>query len=433
MKDPDSNPPYKLDRRRFLKTTTLAGVASGASALSIHRTHAANKEIRVATLGLNGRGRAHVRALTQLPNVRVIAVCDPDSRAIKKGIETAAQAQDSKVQGYTDFRKVLERNDLDAITIATPNHWHAPAAILGLSAGKHVYVEKPGSHNPHEAHLLMRAAEKSGLQVQMGNQRRSWPWVNEAIQRLQEGAIGDITFARTWYNNRRGSIGTGERSSAPDWLDYNLWQGPAKRRPFKDNLIHYNWHWHWLWGNGELGNNGVHALDIARWGLGVSTPKSVSCVGGRYRFNDDQETPDTAIATYDFGNCGASWEGHSCDPKGFEGVGFGIHFYGSSGSLVIAGNQYQIYDSDNKQVDAGTGDGGDTVHFKNFLEAIRNGTQLTAPIQDAQHSALLCHYGNIAYRTQSVTQIDPKTGMLESEDAQRFWKRDYEPGFEPTF
>jgi predicted dehydrogenase len=266
----------------------------------------------------------------------------------------------------------------------------------------------------------------------MGNQRRSWPWVIEAIERLHAGELGRLFFARTWYNNSRPSIGRGQPAPVPDWLEYDLWQGPAPRRPYQDNLIHYNWHWLWHWGNGELGNNGIHALDVARWGLGVDTPLRVSCGGGRYHYDDDQETPDIYVTSYDFGTVGMSWESHSCSPRGIEGAGFGIHFYGEKGSLVIAGNNCRIYDLNNEPVAEIKGRWNDVDHFGNFLDCIRSGSRPRSDIEDAQKSTLLCHLGNIACRTGTTLTLDPDQGrIVGNEPATALWKREYAPGWEP--
>jgi predicted dehydrogenase len=242
------------------------------------------------------------------------------------------QVAGEKPKGVKDLRRVLDDPDIDAVSIAMPDHWHAPAAILACAAGKHVYVEKPGSHNGEESEWIVAAARKYKRQVQMGNQRRSWPWVQEAIKALHDGEIGQLYFARAWYTNHRASIGRGKPTPVPEWLDYSLWQGPAPERPFQDNVIHYNWHWFWNWGTGELGNNGVHAIDLARWGLGVDLPRRITCGGNRYHFQDDWETPDLYVATFDFGDKGIVWEGQSCDPRGFEGEGFGVNFYGEKGT-----------------------------------------------------------------------------------------------------
>ena len=384
-------------------------------------------------MGTNGRGIAHVNGFASLPNTEIGYICDVDDRAVRKGIEAAKQHQDKTPKGVTDFRHILDDPNVDALTIATPNHWHAPATIMACKAGKHVYVEKPGSHNPYEAELMVNAAHEHDRVVQLGTQRRSWPWVVEAMERLHSGEIGRITFARTWYANSRGSIGHGQKAPVPDWLDYKLWQGAAPERPYKDNLIHYNWHWHWHWGNGELGNNGIHALDLARWGLQVDYPKQVTCGGGRYHYDDDQETPDVYITSFDFGNAGASWESQSCHPRGLEGSGFGVAFYGRDGALVISGNRYTVYDGDGNEVDRVDGSWDDAVHMQNFLDGIRQGKRPNAEIETGQKSTMLCHLGNIAYRTGHTLQIDPADGhIVDDEKAAGYWQREYRPDWKPT-
>jgi predicted dehydrogenase len=241
-----------------------------------------------------------------------------------------------------------------------------------------------------------------------------------------------VLFARTWYNNLRPSIGHGKATPVPDWLDYSLWQGPAPERPYVDNLIHYNWHWRWHWGNGELGNNGIHALDVARWGLQVECPTRVTCGGGRYHYQDDQETPDTYVTTFDFGDRGATWESHSCHPRGFEGEAFGIHFYGEKGSLVIAGNTCKIYDLNGKTTAEISGRAGDDVHFANFLGCIREGSRANSEIEDGQKSTLLCHLGNIAFRTGRTIHLDAKARKIIGDtEASKYWGREYRPGWEP--
>jgi len=424
-----------LHRRQFLKKAGLAGaiVAGLRPAVSVRAAESPNKKVVVGVMGTNGRGMAHVEAFTSLPNTEIAYVCDVDSRALEKAAAAVMRRQEKRPHGVTDFRQILDDKAVDILSIAAPNHWHAPATILACAAGKHVYVEKPGSHNPREGEWMVAAARKHKRVVQMGNQRRSWPGVIEAIQRLHAGEIGKALFARTWYNNRRPSIGRGKQTAPPDWLDYRLWQGPAPERPYKDNLVHYNWHWHWHWGNGELGNNGIHALDVARWGLGVDCPVRVTCGGGRYHYQDDQETPDTYVTSYDFGDKGATWENHSCHPRGFEGEQFGIHFYGETGSLVIAGNTIKIYDLTGKELRSiSNRGGGDAVHFANFLECIREGKKPNSDIEDCQKSTLLCHLGNIAFRTGRTLNLDPKSRrIVGDEDAARLWSREYRPGWEP--
>ena len=424
-----------VNRRQFLKQSSIlsAGAVSLASAPWLRAAKSPNEKVVVAVIGCNGRGMAHIAGYLASPHAEIAYICDVDSRAVKKGIEAVRKKQTKEPKGVSDLRKVLEDPNVDAVSIATPDHWHAPATILACAAGKHVYVEKPGSHNLNESQLMVAAARKHKRIVQMGNQRRSWPWVIEALTALREGELGKVFFARAWYTNHRPSIGRGKTASVPDWLDYALWQGPAPERPFKDNLLHYNWHWFWNWGTGELGNNGVHSLDLARWGLGVDYPKRVTCGGNRYHFQDDWETPDIYVATFDYGDKAISWDGQSCDPHGFEGEGFGVNFYGEKGSMSLAGNNVKVYDLNSKVVREVKGKGDDSVHFANFVDAIREGKALNSEIEDGQRSTLLCHLGNVAWRTGHTINFDPTTRkVVGDKDAEALTKRAYRPGWEPT-
>ncbi|MCX7872649.1 MAG: Gfo/Idh/MocA family oxidoreductase, partial [Verrucomicrobiae bacterium] len=324
-----------ITRRDFLKNSSALLAATAVfPAIKTNGAESPNETIIVAVMGL-GRGNDHIRALLEIPNVRIAYICDADTRrftgtekiiASKPGIKPPEKTQ--------DFRKILDDKSVDAIFIATPNHWHAPATILACKADKHVYVEKPASHNPRESALIVAAAKKYKRIVQMGNQRRSWTMYIEMAQKLKDGIIGNLTTARCYYTNARGSIGIGKQVPVPPELDYSMWQGPTPERPYLDNLVHYNWHWRWHWGNGELGNNGVHSIDIARWGLGVDLPLKIAYSGGRYHFKDDQETPDTGVATFDFGNKFITWEHSSCHPRHAERLPF-VAFYGTKGTFIM--------------------------------------------------------------------------------------------------
>ncbi|HOC57498.1 MAG TPA: Gfo/Idh/MocA family oxidoreductase [Verrucomicrobiota bacterium] len=430
-----------ITRRRFLKQTSAlaAGLGVLGGAAPLRAAGSPNEKVVVAIVGCNGRGMAHIAGYLALPNAEIGYVCDVDSRAVEKGIAAVARKQQKKPQGVKDFRTILDRSDLDAISIATPEHWQAPATILACAAGKHVYVEKPGSHNLLEGELMVAAARKFKRVVQMGNQRRSWPWVIESIEALRAGELGKLFFARGWYMNRRTSIGRGKPAPVPEWLDYSLWQGPAPERPFRDNILHYNWHWFWNWGTGESGNNGVHMLDLARLGLEVDLPKRVTCGGARYFYEDDWETPDTMSATFDFGDKGVAWECQSCAPRGFEGASVGVNFYGEKGCMAMAGNNTIIYDLNNKVIREikskreGLFDF-DAVHFANFLDGIREGKPLKSEIEDGQKSTTLCHLANIAWRTGHTLNFDPKRGkIIGDEAASALTSRAYRPGWEPKF
>jgi predicted dehydrogenase len=267
----------------------------------------------------------------------------------------------------------------------------------------------------------------------MGTQRRNFPAIREGIEKLQAGEIGRILFSRGWYNARRPSIGKGKEAPIPSWLDYALWQGPAPERPYRDNVLHYNWHWFWHWGTGELGNNGVHALDVCRWGLGVDYPTRVTSGGGKLRHDDDQETPDTHVVTYEFeGGRAITWEGLSWSPHGLDGEQFGMTFHGDKGTMAMLGNGYKIYDLQNKEIAAQDGSGDEAPHLAHFLDCIRTGGRSRADIEEGHKSTLLCHLGNISQRVGRALNLDPKNGHIQHDaDAQALWGREYQPEWEP--
>ena len=418
-------------RREFLKTSSVAGAAALCSnAGTVRAQDGANRRLRVGVMGL-GRGKAHISGFLAVPDVQIDYVCDVDERRLASGAKYAAGKQGTKVRQVRDFREILEDKQVDILSIAAPNFWHAPAAILACDAGKHVYVEKPGSHNAREAELIVAAARRAKRKVQMGNQRRSLPAYHEGIEKLHAGVIGKLRYSRCWYDNSRPSIGKGKQVPVPMEIDYEMWQGPAPERPYKDNLVHYNWHWHWHYGGGELANNGVHALDISRWALGVDTPLRTSCVGGRYHHDDDQETPDTADATFDFGEVGISWHGSSCLPRKHEKNAF-VSVYGDGGVMAFESNGYRIYDKDGKKIEENLPAFTDLPHFKNFADAIRDDVPLNSEIGDAQKSSMMCHLGNIAYRNKMEVRCDPKTGKHQhGEKVDRLWAREYRDGWKP--
>ena len=427
------------DRRLFLKAGAALAAAAGVNQTvtaqdAVPRpTSSPNEKVVVGIMGVNGRGGALAKGFMSADNAEIGYICDVDSRASDRVAKAVSETQGKAPQIVTDFRRILDDTDIDALIIAAPNHWHAPATIAGCNAGKHVYVEKPCSHNPQEGEWAVEAARKHDRVVQMGTQRRSWPALVEGIGKVHGGAIGDVLYARTWYNNRRGPIGKGKPAAVPEWLDWRLWQGPAPDQPFKDNLVHYNWHWHWHWGNGELGNNGVHGIDVARWGLDVTYPTRVTAGGGKYRHDDDQETPDTLMATFDFPEGKTiTWEGLSWSPLGVHDSRFGISLHGTAGSMVIRGSDYVIYDMLDKEVESQAGPGGDAEHLADFLDAIRSNRRPNADIEKAHQSTLLCHLGNIAYRTDATLRTDPSNGhILDNPQAEAMWSREYAPGWQP--
>jgi predicted dehydrogenase len=425
----------QLSRRRFLHWSAGTGLAACAAAATAAGQEAASAadRIRVGVMGVNGRGRALAEGFARRPGVEVAYICDVDNRAVAGAVAAVKALQAQEPQGVGDFRRILDDPNVDVLVIAAPNHWHAPATILGCTAGKHVYVEKPCSHSAEEGEMAVAAARKHQRVVTTGTQRRSWGPIVEAISKLRDGAIGEVRFARTWYRNRRPSIGQGQLADPPAWLDYELWQGPAPRCPYKDNLVHYNWHWRWNWGNGELGNNGVHGLDLARWGMGVDFPTRVTSAGGRYRFEDDQETPDTHVVTFEFGRRAISWECLSWSPYGPAGSAFGATFHGENGTLDVYDIGYRLYDMQNKLVAEQAGSGGDLEHIDDFLRCVREGGRPAADIEEGHRSALLCHLGNIAYRIGHGFETDPSNGHPRDDAAATgLWSCEYAPGWKPT-
>ncbi len=448
-----------MDRRTFLKRTAATGfgleVIGRAPAWS---AGAPSDKIVVGVIGVNGRGRVLAQTFAGTPNTEVAYICDVDHRATEKAIAAVSEPQtargesgtrpaiqEKRPRGVGDFRRILDDNTVDALVIATPDHWHAPAAILTLQAGKHVYVEKPGSHNMHEVELLVEAQRKANRIVQMGNQQRSAPRSIQIIQEIHDGIIGRPYFARAWYANTRKSIGRGKPADVPDWLDYELWQGPAPRTRYRDNVVHYNWHWFWHWGTGEINNNASHEIDISRWALQVDLPFRVTSAGGRYHFNDDWEAFDTQVASYDFeGGKTVTWEGRSCNGRLIEGRSRGTSIHGEKGTVVIDRSGYVVFDNDNNEIKRdiytrnesaldtlGAGRLTD-LHAANFLQSIRGIEKPRSPIQDAHKGIMMCHLGNIAQRTGRALQIDPATGhIVDDREAMKYWTREYEPGWEP--
>ena len=408
----------------------LGAILATATPPAILAQNSPGDRIVVGVIGM-GRGRGHLASYLQLKNVEVSHVCDLDPARLGVGEKLVNGKQKQRnVKAVQEFERILEDRDVNLVSIAMPNFWHAPAAILAASAGKHVYVEKPGSHNPWESKQMVAAARKYDRKMQMGNQRRSMPYYREGIDRLKARVIGEVKFSRCWYKNARGSIKKGQYVDPPEWLNWAAWQGPTPERAYKDNLVHYNWHWHWHYGGGELANNGIHALDICRWGLGVDYPDRVTCNGGRYHYEDDQETPDTMYATYHCGDRGANFESSSCLPRREEELPF-VSFYGTEGTMSFDSGGYTIFDLKGKEVERVKGSSDQTPHFQNMMDAIRENKALNSEIADAQVSSMWCHLGNIAYRTQSSLDIEPTTGrILNHPDAMAFWKREYRAGWE---
>ena len=437
-----------MNRRDFIKNTSFATAGVTILNFPVFGKNAPSNKVVLAVMGVNSRGAYLAENFAKLPNAEIAYICDVEEKAIANGLKPFADAA-KKPMVIKDIRELVNKKDFDALIIAAPDHWHTPAAILGVTHDKHVYLEKPCGHNPYEGELLVQAMKNyPGQLIQMGNQRRSMPNMIEAVRLVkEENIIGNAYFGKAWYANNRKSIGIGKKIPVPSTLDFELWQGPAPRRDYKDNLVHYNWHWFWNWGTGEAANNGTHEIDTCRWFLNVDYPTKVTSSGGRYAFKDDWETPDTQIATFEFGkNKSITWEGRSCNIYPVEGAGRGFAIYGDKGTLVNYGNDdYKIFDYDNKVVKEVKSDAKndptnpvsssgnlDLYHFDNFVRAVKGEAKLTSPINEGHKTVLLCHLANIAQRTGRTLHCDPKNGhILNDAAAMKLWKREYQKGWEP--
>lgn len=436
-----------VTRRDFLDALALgaAGLAAGTTAKSYARILGANDRLNFAIIGLNGRGYTHLSSLkANRTTAQISHVCDVDANILKKFAETVQKETGESPVAERDFRKILESHDVDAVTIATPDHWHAPMAIAGLQAGKHVYVEKPCSHNPAEGEMLIQAQQKYRKLVQMGNQQRSSPHTIEIIAKIHEGIIGKPYMAKAWYVNVRKSIGTGKEVPVPPNLDWELWQGPAPRRPYRDNVHPYNWHWFKNYGTGETLNNGTHEVDVCRWVLGVGYPKRITSSGGRYHFADDWQFYDTLVTNFEYDDCMISWEGKSCQGMQYYGRDRGSIILGTTGTVLVDRDGYEIYDlkgtrtgefklpSNTSSADLLGADSMTDAHFSNFIAGIRNGDKLHAPISEGNIAVTMLQLSNIAWEVSRELQIDSSTGHIQNDpEAMKMWRREYETGWEP--
>jgi predicted dehydrogenase len=416
-----------ITRRDFTKGTMVAGAVM---ALPFSRVRGANDAVRVGVAGLRGQGRSHIENFRDISGVRVVALCDVDGSILEREAKKFKD-RNEKVDTYVDCRRMLEDKSIDVISIATPDHWHVPLAAYAVVADKDVYVEKPLSHTIAEGRLLVSLARKHGRIVQHGTQSRSSEGLAEAIAYLQSGKLGKVRMAKAINSQLRGPIGRKADAEVPPNVNYDLWLGPARERPFNPNRFHYNWHWFWDYGTGDAGNDGIHQIDIARWGLGVGMPKAVSCSGGQLFYQDDHETPDTQIATFEYDDAYLMFEMRLWTPYPHEGHDNGNIFYADNGRMSIGRRGWQVTFKDGKAGPGGPRGG--RSHTANFIKAVRSRkpSDLNADVEVGHCSAALCHLANIATRIGRRLRFDTEQErFIGDAEANAYLTKQYRKGFE---
>jgi predicted dehydrogenase len=434
-----------INRREFVKTTAGAAIAA-PFITALGRAHSPNDTINLAVIGARSRGQAHYEGFGKIPGVRIATLCDVDERLFPEALANLGKVTQQKPATETDLRRVLDDKNIDAVTIATPDHWHALAAVWACQAGKDVYVEKPVSHDIWEGRQIVNAARKYNRLVEAGTQNRSNPSVQAAMKFLHDGGIGDVYMAKGLCFKPRDTIGHKADSTAPAGVHYDLWLGPAPLRPFNENRFHYNWHWFWDYGCADLGNQGPHQMDIARWGLNKSEyPEKIFCGGGKFAFDDDQETPNTQDATLKYRDGKIiQFEVRGLYTNGEDGIKIGNLFFGTKGWMHLDGSDWKTYfgrknepgpsmngkDAADPSNPTGTGD---QNHFENFIKVLRSRKQaeLNADIEEGHLSTALCHLCNIAYREDRELQFDGHNEKFVSDSkADQYLRRNYRAPFE---
>ncbi|MBI1348083.1 gfo/Idh/MocA family oxidoreductase [bacterium] len=420
-------------RRSFLGQSMA--VATSAFLSSAHAADSPANRVTIALIGCGGMGNNHLRSLVQRPDVHLKYLCDCDSERLAASAKAVESQLRSTVQTVPDMRLILDDPEVQAVWIATPDHWHAPATLLALQAGKHVYVEKPCSHNVREGRLMLDAARSANRVVQVGTQSRSSAHIIEAMQALKSGMIGDVLIAKAWNSQLRGNIGKTEPTEPPSRLDYQSWLGPVPYRPYRKNMLPGVWRFWRDFGAGDIGNDGVHEIDIARWGLGVTThPDTVSGLGSKFFFDDDQEFPDTyyTVAEYQTGGQPGQirqliYEQRDWSPYHQEGGENGNAFYGTKGQLILQkASGFKVYGPRNKLLLERTGAPDLVAHHTNFLECVRSGARPNGDIEEGHLSATLCHLSNITTRTRRTVRFDPKSEtIVDDAEAQTMLTREY--------
>lgn len=415
-----------LNRRQFLgrSAKNAAGVAVGMVGLSASAALAdSSRTVRVGVIGVRNQGRTLAQRLAAMHDVEVAALCDVDLSLVPAAMK-AVEGQATTPRWEADFRRILDDKSIDAVVIATPDHWHALMAIMACQAGKDVYVEKPVSHTVHEGRLLLATARDHDRVVQSGLQQRSGAHFQSAIDTVRSGKLGTVRLAKAWISNARKPLARRRDEPIPQGVNYDLWLGPAHERAFSSNQFHYHWHWFWDFGTGELGNWGVHLLDVARWGLGLGLPDRVSASGGQYVLQGEQETPDTLMVNFDYPNHTIAWEHRLWSNHGNEGRGSGVAFHGDKGTLVVDRSGWKVYDSKEQL----TSDTSDQLgaHLQNFVDCIRTRKRPNADIEIGHLSTTMCHLGNIAFRVGHEVRFDQQTqAFVDAPDADALLSKAY--------
>jgi predicted dehydrogenase len=408
-----------VTRRRILEGSTLG---AAALAFGVQTQGSSEQRVTVGLIGAGGMGNNHLRLLAARRDVNVAYVCDVDRNRLTEATALVEKGSGKAPKGVKDLRQILDDRSIDAVWIATPDHWHAPAAILALNAGKHVYVEKPCCHNIREGRLMAEAQARSGKHLQVGTQSRSTATVQEAMARVHGGAIGEVLVAKAWNSQQRRSIGKTQPSEPPPHLDFDLWTGPAPRVPYRSNLLPGIWRWWYDFGCGDIGNDGVHDIDVACWGLGVAThPSRIACLGGKSFFDDDQQFPDTQYAVFEYPDAAGPgrarqlvFEQRIWSPYVQDGYENGAAFYGTEGMLIIGhANGWTLYGPRNKKIAERTGPADLAAHHQNFLDCIRGTAKApNADVLSGHRAAALVHLANIAARVGRVLHFDPQNETI---------------------
>jgi len=408
---------HHLSRRSFLNASA-ATAATGLTLLSSSTAKAApGDRVNLCVVGVRGRGMGLARNFAGLPQAQITHICDVNEARFEPAIKAISEIQGTAPQPVQDLRRVLELPSVDAIVVATPDHWHALATIWGCQAGKHVYVEKPISNNVFEGWQMVQAARTYDRAVQVGTQSRSVPHYREAIEYIRSGKLGRVHAAKAWNSQLRRRVPAVPDSPVPTGLDWNIWQGPAPERSFNENVYTYGWRWLWDYGTGDMGNDGVHDLDIARWGLGVDFPEAVQCTADKLQFTGDiQQTPDTQYVTFTFpANRILLYEQRLWSPYTQEGFENGVAFYGNAGYMLIGRRGWKVVERGNNVVVDRQVPFSDIPHLENFLDAVRTGAELNCEIEEGYRSTLLAHLGNLSYRVDRPLEFDAATQMFRDD------------------